>query len=78
MCVVDTRPVPLDTGSVYFCRMGHFLQLHSLLQIPLGMIKGVKEAPCHRASAQLLHSCGVTKGHALVKHFPPDPLFAGT
>lgn len=75
MCIVATKPVPLDVCSAYFCRIGNFLQLHSLLQIPLWKIRRVKAAPHNGASS--LHRHGVTGGHAHTEHVPPASPLAG-
>lgn len=59
----------------YFCRIGNFLQLHSLLQIPLWKIRRVKAAPYNGANS--LHRHGVTGGHAHTEHVPLAPSLAG-
>lgn len=55
----------------YFCRIGNFLQLHSLLQIPSWKIRREKAAPCSRANS--LHRHRVTRGHTHTEHVPPAP-----
>lgn len=52
MCNIDTRPICLDTHSISFWRIGNFLQLQPLPQIPPYMTRRETEAPCCRDGAQ--------------------------